>query len=227
MVGQLSAGIAHEIRNPLTSLKGFLSLLQSSIDESNKGYIDVMQTEVNQIEFITNQFMAVAKPQATTIQLQDLRMLIEQAFAVIYPEAISSNIKVIIEEEEDIPLIQCEVNQLKQVFINILKNSIEAMDSDGKIVVQVKKLGHNHVLIRCIDQGCGIPKERIPHLGEPFYSLKEKGTGLGLMMCYKIIEEHQGKISIKSEIHKGTTVDVILPIHSSAEKVISNSTEVI
>ncbi len=227
VVGQLSAGIAHEIRNPLTSLKGFLSLLQSSIDESNKGYIDVMQAEVNQIELITNQFMAVAKPQATTIQLQDLRMLIEQALAVVYPEAISSNIKVIIEEEEDIPLIQCEVNQLKQVLINILKNSIEAMDRDGKIVIQVKKLGHNHVLIRCIDQGCGIPKERIPHLGEPFYSLKEKGTGLGLMMCYKIIEEHQGKISIKSEIHKGTTVDVILPIHSSAEKVISNSTEAI
>lgn len=223
VVGQLSAGIAHEIRNPLTSLKGFLSILQSSIDESNEGYFDVMQTEINQIESITNQFMAVAKPQATMIQLQDLRMLIEQALAVVDSEAISKNIIMIIEEEEDIPLIQCEVNQLKQVFINILKNSIEAMNSGGKIVILVKKLAHNQVLIRCIDQGCGIPKKRIPHLGEPFYSLKEKGTGLGLMMCYKIIEEHQGKILIKSEINKGTTVDVILPIPSSAEKVFSNS----
>ncbi|MGM7719521.1 PAS domain S-box protein [Metabacillus sp. Hm71] len=212
VVGQLSAGIAHEIRNPLTSLKGFLSLLQSSIDESNLWYLDVMASEINRIESITNQFMAVAKPQAVTIQLQDLRMLIEQVSVVVYPEATMNNIQIIIDTEADIPLIRCDVNQLKQVFINIIKNAIEAMKCGGKIVVHVMKHDPNHVVIRCIDQGCGIPKERIPYLGEPFYSLKEKGTGLGLMMCYKIIEEHQGKITIESEINKGTIVNVILPI---------------
>ncbi|KON90320.1 histidine kinase [Sporosarcina globispora] len=214
VVGQLSAGIAHEIRNPLTSLKGFLSLLQSSIEKSNEWYLDVMVSEINRIESITNQFMAVAKPQAITIQLQDLRMLIDQVCVVVYPEATLNNIQIIIDTEADIPLIQCEVNQLKQVFINIIKNAIEAMKNGGEIVVQIMKHDDNFVLFRCIDQGCGIPKERIPYLGEPFYSLKEKGTGLGLMMCYKIIEEHQGKITIESEINKGTTVDVILPIPS-------------
>ncbi|MBX9975118.1 PAS domain S-box protein [Cytobacillus firmus] len=225
VVGQLSAGIAHEIRNPLTSLKGFLSLLQSSIDKSNKWYLDVMVSEINRIESITNQFMAVAKPQAITIQLQDLRMLIEQVSFVVYPEATLNNIQIIIDAEDDIPLIQCEVNQLKQLFINILKNAIEAMKDGGKIVVQIMKLDHKFVLFRCMDQGCGIPKERIPYLGEPFYSLKEKGTGLGLMMCYKIIEEHQGKITIESEINKGTTVDVILPIPPIQDYVIFNETE--
>ncbi|WP_408008170.1 PAS domain S-box protein [Pseudalkalibacillus sp. A8] len=212
VVGQLSAGIAHEIRNPLTSLKGFLSLLQSSIDSSNEWYLDVMVSEINRIESITNQFMTVAKPEANTIQLQDLQLLIEQVLVVVYPEATMNNIQIIIEAEEDIPLIRCEVNQLKQVFINILKNAIEAMQNGGKIVVQVMKSEPNLVLIRCIDQGCGIPEERIPYLGEPFYSLKEKGTGLGLMICYKIIKEHQGRILIESEIDKGTTVDIILPI---------------
>ncbi|MED4729569.1 PAS domain S-box protein [Aneurinibacillus migulanus] len=225
VVGQLSAGIAHEIRNPLTSLKGFLRLLQSSIDKSNEWYLDVMVSEINRIESITNQFMAVAKPQAVTFQLQDLQMLIEQVLTVVYPEATMNNIQISIEAQADIPLIRCEVNQLKQVFINILKNAIEAMQSGGKIVVQVMKLDHNLVLIRCVDQGCGIPKERIQYLGEPFYSLKEKGNGLGLMMCYKIIKEHQGKISIESEINKGTTVDVILPIPPLLEEVISDLTE--
>ncbi|WP_018393655.1 PAS domain S-box protein [Bacillus sp. 37MA] len=225
VIGQLSAGIAHEIRNPLTSVKGFLSLLQSSISENNDWYLDVMVSEINRIESITNQFMAVAKPQAVTIRLQDLRLLIEQVSVVVYPEAIMNNIQIIIEAEAEIPLIRCEVNQLKQVFINIFKNAIEAMQSGGKIVVQVMKLDHNRVLIRCIDQGCGIQKERIPYLGEPFYSLKEKGTGLGLMMCYKIIEEHQGKITIESEINKGTTVDVILPIPPLLEEVSSDLTE--
>lgn len=225
VVGQLSAGIAHEIRNPLTSLKGFLSLLQSSIDKSNEWYLDVMVSEINRIESITNQFMAVAKPQAITIQLQDLRMLIEQVSVIVSPEATMNNIQIIIDAEADIPLIRCEVNQLKQVFINILKNAIEAMQSGGIIIVKIMKFDHNFVLIRCIDQGCGISKERIPYLGEPFYSLKEKGTGLGLMMCYKIIEEHQGKITVESELDKGTTIDVILPIPPLLEEVISDSAE--
>lgn len=143
VVGQLSAGIAHEIRNPLTSFNGFLNLLKSFIDKSNDWYLDVMVSEINRIESITNQFMAVAKPQAITIQLQDLRVLIEQFSIVVYPEATMNNIEIIIEAEVDILLIQCKVNQLKQVFINILKNAIESLKSGGKIVVKLVKLDHN------------------------------------------------------------------------------------
>nr|WP_295970783.1 PAS domain S-box protein [uncultured Bacillus sp.] len=221
VVGQLSAGIAHEIRNPLTSLKGFLSLLQSSVDKRNEWYFDVMVSEIDRIEAITNQFMAVAKPQAGIIQLQDLRILLEEVSVVVQPEATLNNIQIMIDSERDLPLIQCEVNQLKQVFINILKNAIEAMNG-GIIVVQIMKLDENLLSIRCVDQGCGIPKERIPYLGEPFYSLKEKGTGLGLMMCYKIIAEHQGKIMIESELDRGTTVEVVLPILPLVDEVNSD-----
>lgn len=215
VIGQLSAGIAHEIRNPLTSLKGFLSLLQSSIEDKNKWYSEVMVSELNRIQAITNQFMAVAKPQALMVQDQDLRQLIEQVSVIISPEATMNNIQMLIEAEDDLPSIQCEVNQLKQVFINILKNAIEAMPSGGDIQIYIRRLDSGFVQFRCTDQGCGIPEERLPHLGEPFYSLKEKGTGLGLMMCFKIIEEHHGQIAIQSEIGKGTTVDVMLPADAS------------
>ncbi|TKH17981.1 ATP-binding protein, partial [Bacillus wiedmannii] len=103
-------------------------------------------------------------------------------------------------------------NQLKQVFVNIIKNAIESMPTGGEILIQFDKLDNNQIRIRFIDQGCGIPKERIPYLGEPFYSIKEEGIGLGLMVCYKIIETHQGKVFIESEVNKGTIVEVTLPI---------------
>lgn len=214
VVGQLAAGVAHEIRNPLTTLKGFLKLFESATNESHRRYLDVMFSEINRMEWISNQFMTAAKPQAVAYVPKDPRMLIEQVTVLLYPQATMNNVQIMVNSDADIPLILCEENQLKQVFINILKNAMEAMPNGGEIQVSVKKLDPNLVLIRCIDQGCGIPQDRIPHLGEPFYSLKEKGTGLGLMICYKIIEEHQGMIKIESEINHGTTVDVILPIRS-------------
>ena len=108
-------------------------------------------------------------------------------------------------------MIMCEENQLKQVFINILKNSIEAMPNGGIIDIKVKAIERDKVSICFIDQGTGIPEDRIPKLGEPFYTTKEKGTGLGLMTSYKIIENHDGRLEISSKINEGTTVEVILP----------------
>jgi signal transduction histidine kinase len=113
-----------------------------------------------------------------------------------------------------LPTIQCDGNQLKQVFINILKNAIEAMPHGGNIFIETMQAENHSLLINITDEGCGIPQDRISRLGEPFYSLKEKGTGLGLMMCYKIIEEHNGKLHITSELNKGTTVNIRLPIIS-------------
>ena len=130
---------------------------------------------------------------------------------LINTQAIMNNIQIFVEFESDIPMIVCEENQLKQVFINILKNSIEAMPNGGKIDVKVKVKEKDKVSICFIDQGSGIPEDRIPTLGEPFYTTKEKGTGLGLMTSYKIIESHDGELKISSKINEGTTVEVILP----------------
>ena len=109
-------------------------------------------------------------------------------------------------------MINCEENQLKQVFINIMKNSLDAISANGEISIQTKLLSDNQVLIRFSDNGCGISQELLPRLGEPFYTTKEKGTGLGLLVSNKIIKDHQGSINITSEIKKGTIVDIILPI---------------
>lgn len=107
--------------------------------------------------------------------------------------------------------IECDANQLKQVFINILKNGIEAMPEGGQITVSVKQPQPGRVLIRFADQGQGIPEDRIPHLGEPFYTTKEKGTGLGLMVSFRIIEDHGGEVRISSAVGKGSVFEISLP----------------
>ncbi|MGM0876499.1 MAG: PAS domain S-box protein [Bacillota bacterium] len=216
VVGQLATAIAHEVNNPLTAMKGFMQLLKSTENENNQRYINVVLSEIERVEVITNEFMTVAKPQAVKVQPNDLNILVEQVITLLQPQATMNNVQIRTEFKSDIPLIPCEGNQLKQVFINILKNAIEAMPMGGDIFIQIDKPDdhQDQVSICFIDQGCGIPKERIPYLGEPFYSIKEEGIGLGLMICYKIVETHQGMIVIESEVNKGTTVDVTLPIYT-------------
>ncbi|MFB5253898.1 PAS domain S-box protein [Bacillus mycoides] len=213
VVGQLATAIAHEINNPLTAMQGFMHLLKSPENKNNEHYIDVVLSEIKRIGSITNEFMALAKPQALEIKINDLNILIKQVVMILEPQAMMHNIQIITEVTSDTAFILCEENQLKQVFINILKNAIEATPIGGEILIQIEYSPDKHqVDIRFIDHGCGISKERIPYLGEPFYSLKENGIGLGLMICYKIIEKHQGKILIESEVGKGTTINVNLPI---------------
>jgi signal transduction histidine kinase len=124
-----------------------------------------------------------------------------------------NNVELICDFDTSIPLIKCEENHLKQVFINILKNAIEAMNNGGAILIQLKR-SDNDVWVQVKDQGCGIPQNLLPKIGEPFYTTKEKGTGLGLMICHKIIGDHMGNIQINSIEGKGTTVDIFLPIKS-------------
>lgn len=212
VVGQLATVMAHEINNPLTAMKGFMQLLKSTENENNQGYINIVSSEIERIESITTEFMAVAKPQVVKMQPNNMSVLMDQVLMLLQPQAMMNNIKFRIDLNPGIPLISCEGNQLKQVFVNILKNAIESMPMGGEILIQLNILDNNQLSIRFIDQGCGIPKERIPYLGEPFYSIKEEGIGLGLMICYKIIETHQGKVFIESEVNKGTTVEVTLPI---------------
>lgn len=210
VVGQLAAGVAHEIRNPLASLSGFVQLLQKEAT-TNQHYYEIMLSELERINFIVSEFLRLAKPQALHFECKDLRPIFKNVVAIAETQAIMNNVQIIVDIDPDIPAIYCAENQLKQVFLNILKNAIEAMPGGGDIRIEVKRGKAEAVSIRFIDEGCGIDPERIRKLGEPFYSTKEKGTGLGLMVSYKIIEAHQGCIHVTSELDKGTTVEVRLP----------------
>jgi len=216
LLGQMAAGIAHEIRNPLTSIRGFVQLFKG--DQDQNVYYDIVLSELDRINGIVGEFLFLSKPTTTAMQERDVKKLINDVVTLIQTQTILSNIQIGMEYESNLPYVYCDENQLKQVFLNILKNATEAMPNGGTIDLKVKKDKAKGVLIQIADQGVGIPKERIPTLGEPFYTTKEKGTGLGLMTCYKIIENHKGQLQIESEVNKGTTVQIFLPSASDVLK---------
>ena len=213
VLGQLAAGVAHEIRNPLTSIRGFLQLLQTKATEDEE-YYHIMLSELDRINSIVGEFMLLAKPQAMNFTKTDLRQLLNHVISILDTQAIMTNVQIHFECESDTPEIWCVDNQIKQVFINMLKNAIEAMPTGGSVHIHLKKQG-DHVITSFKDHGCGIPEERIATLGEPFYTTKEKGTGLGLMICYKIVENHYGKILIDSKIDEGSIFSIMLPIEKN------------
>ncbi|PEZ02502.1 PAS domain-containing sensor histidine kinase [Bacillus sp. AFS018417] len=214
VIGELAASIAHEIRNPLTSIKGFIQFLQPEIS-GNPDFTEIMLSELERINFIVSELLVLAKPQNLHVKPIILDNIIVNVVKFLESEANLKNIEMMKQLESTHVAINCEENQLKQVFINIIKNSLDAISSNGKISIQTRLLSDNQVLIRFSDNGCGISPELLARLGEPFYTTKEKGTGLGLLVSNKIIKDHHGSMNITSEINKGTIVDITLPIYRS------------
>lgn len=217
VLGELAAGVAHEIRNPLTSLKGFTKLLSDADDVIRLEYLRIMESELNRINDIVGELMLVAKPQAVSFEHTNIQELIYSVVRLLETQAIMKNIQIWVNISDNIPLVYGVENQLKQLFINLLKNAIESMDKDGEIHIKIGTR-NDSVLLELKDQGCGIPAERLKTLGEPFYTTKEKGTGLGLMVCFKIIEEHGGAIQFSSVENEGTRVEIELPTAPSSSK---------
>ncbi|MGM0873313.1 MAG: PAS domain S-box protein [Bacillota bacterium] len=213
VVGELAAGIAHEIRNPMTALKGFIQLLEGSVKEDFSMYFNVITSELSRIETIITEFLVLARPQAIQYLKKDIGRIMRETIDLLNAQAILVNVQMKLSLEKDLPLIYCEPNQLKQVFINVLKNAIEVMPKGGQIDVNIKRKEEDYLNVSITDSGSGISEDKIKRLGQPFYTTKERGTGLGLMVSYKIIEEHRGTVVVESEEGIGTTFHISLPIN--------------
>ncbi|PYY29662.1 PAS domain S-box protein [Paenibacillus illinoisensis] len=210
VVGQLAAGFAHEIRNPLTTLRGFLQIMQSK-ENWNSEYANIMVAEIDRIDSIISEFLTIAKPQSMSYKKNDVRSILQNVIKLLEAQATLHNIQFRVHVESYLPLVKCSEIEIKQVFVNLIKNAIEAMPSGGVISVVIV-VQTNYIYIRFIDQGVGIPETLVQRLGEPFFTTKEKGTGLGLMMCYKIISDHKGKLTVNSIVGEGTTFEIQLPL---------------
>ncbi|WP_127534365.1 sensor histidine kinase [Paenibacillus kobensis] len=209
-VGKLAAGVAHEIRNPLTTLKGFLQL-QMQTNKLNPQHIDMMMTELDRINLIVGEFLILAKPQATKFEVKDVRFVLGDVMSLLDSQAHLCSVIFQSEFTKEACNVHCEENQLKQVFINLLKNAMEAMPNGGNIKIAVELGDQQEVRIEIVDEGCGIPEEMIPTLGDPFVTGKEAGTGLGIMVSQRIIQSHRGTMFISSQVGVGTTVMITLP----------------
>lgn len=211
-IGQLAAGIAHEIRNPLTSLRGFLQLMIQT-NTYSKEYAEVMMTEFIRLEEIINEFLVLSRKKTAEFKDVNINKIIQDISKIWETQAILNNVTIETSIDPMSFTVKGIENELKQVFINIVKNGIEAMEGrTGQLKIEAKKLEDDRVLLRFQDQGKGIPKEQLEKMGEPFFTTKEKGTGLGLMVSFKIIESHNGKLIFTSEPDKGTTVEITLPL---------------
>ena len=206
--GQLAAGIAHEIRNPITAIKGFMQLMMGE-HKGDTTYYNIVESEINRVELILKELMVLAKPTKINYQELDIRSLLDKVLTLMESQTLLNNIEVIKNFHTLEITIFGDENQLKQVFINYIKNAIEAMPDGGKIIVEGITL-HDSVHIRIIDQGSEIPPEILERISEPFFTTKEHGTGLGMLVCKEIIEEHKGKSNIFSS-PEGTCIEVILP----------------
>jgi PAS domain S-box-containing protein len=209
-IGQLAAGVAHEIRNPLTALKGFTQLLQRDLGDKYH-YLSIMQSEIERINEIVNEFMSLSKPHLVQFSSGNIRTILHGVVSILETLAILKNIIILLDDSDLYAIIHCDENQLKQVFINIITNAMDAMPQGGQIYISIQLINADQLLIRFQDQGHGIPEDIISKIGEPFFTTKDSGTGLGLMICHRIIEAHHGKILITSEVNIGTTVDILLP----------------
>lgn len=216
IVGQLAAAIAHELRNPLTSLKGFLQLLEAKTPPCDKHYFDIMQDELSRIEMLATELLVLGKPQAVRFEEAEPADIMRQALALLGPQAMYSNVSIVSRIQPDVPSVLCVAGQLKQVFVHIIENAIEAMPRGGTVEISLFRSDDGSLRADILDQGSGIPDEVLRRIGEPFYTTKDKGTGLGYMVAFKIIELHRGRLEIDSQIGIGTRVSITLPAASAA-----------
>ncbi|MDR6998301.1 PAS domain-containing protein [Neobacillus niacini] len=210
-IGQLAAGVAHEIRNPLTSMRGYAEFLQlDEKDPERLEFLNIILDEIERVNTIVEDFMVLAKPKAVELEEKNVVPVIKNVVSLLEFEARKKNVHLHFECNQEIIQIECDENRLKQVFLNFIKNGIEAMPNGGEL--HVKTLIHeSNVQISIQDTGVGIPKEKLKNLGEPFFTTKKNGNGLGLMVSFKIIESHNGKVFVESEPNKGTTFNILLP----------------
>lgn len=154
--------------------------------------------------------MTLAKPHADNRRNNNIVKLVAEVKLLLISQTNMSNIEIIVHTDNEELMIHCDNNKIKQVFINLMKNAIDAMESGGKIHINIKD-GIEEVTIQFIDEGVGISPNLLKKIGEPFYTTKEKGTGIGLMVCFQIIESHKGTVQVQSEVNVGTTFTITLP----------------
>ncbi|MGY3316265.1 two-component system sporulation sensor kinase B [Peribacillus simplex] len=212
-VGQLAATIAHEIRNPITVVKGFAQLLdqEKELNETEKFYVQTMLTELEYTQVIINDYLSLAKPQTDNIQVIPLNYEIQKISDLLSSFANNRNIGFQLDFRDDLQINMNPI-ELKQILVNIMKNGIESMNNPGFIKVETEK-ERTMAKIRITDTGIGLSKEQLEILGTPFYSLKDRGTGIGLTVCYSIVQKYKGKIVVQSELNKGTSFTIYLPLH--------------
>lgn len=214
VLGKFAAGIAHEIRNPLTTAKGFLQLLPSdSPDPKIRQLKELVIPEIDRANEIITEFLMIAKPSAPQLKPSSLAELVEDLVSLVQPQALMQNVELSYIPGESLQPVAIDRAQLLQVFLNLTNNAFDAMPEGGRLEIKVEN-NASHVSIHFTDSGVGMDKDVIERIFEPFYTKKSAGTGLGLAVSHRIIDGHNGTIHVTSTLGKGSTFTIRLPFVS-------------
>jgi two-component system nitrogen regulation sensor histidine kinase GlnL len=229
-LGTLAAGLAHEVKNPLGGIKGAAQLLERELNPDSEllDYPRVMIREVERIDKIIRQLLELTSPRGPRYSPVNLHMVLGDIILLQREAAGSREVAIATGFDPSIPPIMADEAQLTQVFLNLIRNALEAMSAGGRLTVTSRvlsdyQLGHDAgrsrmVAVEVADTGPGIAPENLPKVGTPFFSTKEGGTGLGLAICQKIVSEHRGMLKIDSQPGQGTRISVLLPLIQSPVK---------
>ncbi len=211
-LGELSAGLAHEIKNPLSSIKSSVEIIEGTVNKNSPAgeFLEILSQETERLNKVVNNFLSFARPAKPDLLPCKIDEIIEPVIKLLKPEFEKNDISIEKEIEKGLPEISGDAQQLQQVFLNISLNAIQAMPDGGNLYVSIKKI-EPYIKIDFRDTGAGISKENLEKLFTPFFTTKKEGNGIGLAISYRIIENHRGKISVESELNRGSGFSVKLP----------------
>jgi signal transduction histidine kinase len=223
-LGTLTAGLAHEIRNPLVAIKTLTQLLPERLDdeEFRNQFLQIASGEVDRISSLVNELLDFARPSDPKLEQEDINAVLDGMVLLVSTETKKKQINIIKNYAADLPPIQIDREQIKQVFLNVLLNGIEATPENGKIMVQTRSFlkpgGDTYIQVEFTDTGCGISKDYIEDIFNPFFTTKSTGSGLGLSISNQIIQDHRGYINVESQLGKGSSFFINLPVNQKYPK---------
>ncbi|WP_068774488.1 ATP-binding protein [Paenibacillus sp. FJAT-26967] len=215
IVGELASGMAHEIRNPLTTIKGFLQISKSNGYNIENWYPLIMD-EISRMSELTAEFLQFSKPHAVHFRVQSFQVCIQRVISLTLSEMSRFGHEVVYVPPQEPMNIWMDQDKMIQLLINLIKNAYESMEDNKKVIIRLYPRDY-YVVLEVEDQGSGIPPEQLDQIFNPFYTTKDSGTGLGLSICHKIVQDHDGTIEIESTVNKGTRFIMTFPMASPEE----------
>jgi len=212
-LGEVATGLAHEIRNPLAGIAGVIEIIGRDLPASSpaRAVVKDVRQEIARINHIVTDLLQTARPHPPKVGKSDLNTTVEHAVMLGRQQGMAKGIEIALHKDPSLPEVEHDSDQIHQVLLNLLLNAQQAIDTKGKIEVTVERKGSTAV-VEVKDNGRGIAPEHLPNIFRPFYTTKGDGTGLGLSLARRIVEDHHGGIDVTSTVGKGTTFSVVLPL---------------
>ena len=217
-IGQLAASLAHEIRNPLAGIEGAVDIVErTTSEERRREFLAIIKKETSRLKNLLTNLLDFARPRSPQMRAVRIEAAVMSVAQLTEHNAQQHGVELKTDVPATLPLVECDVEQIKQVLMNITLNAIEANSAGGRVVLRMREQGDN-IVIAVTDDGCGIGDSDLEKIFDPFYTTKEGGTGLGLPISHQILAQHGGQITVEQNPGKGMTFSLVLPLRQTGAR---------